>query len=210
MTDDADPSLGCQGCLCLPAWGWATRKETESRHPTSEIIDSGGPICTLQLFPSFSFCLIVRYVIAIGETTYCFILWFEEAFELVSLELWSPKCKIETIKTCEKWKGVEDRHVRLVWASSVPALQIAWKRGRAGLSLEWRALFPWDLHEVLHQTCSFHVVSRQSSCVCRTGMNANSSGRATTLPCIWSIYSVSVAIYKCMKMAKCSKSIYSL
>lgn len=86
--------------LPLPAWGWATRKKTESRHPTSGIIDSRGPIWTLQLFPSFSFCLIVRCVIATGGTTYCYTaIWAFEAFELVSLELWSPKCKIEAIKT---------------------------------------------------------------------------------------------------------------
>lgn len=73
-----------------------------------------------------------------------------------------------------------------------------------------KGTFSWDLYEVLHQTCSFHVVSRQSSCLCGTGMNANSSERVATQPCIWSIYSVSVAIHKCMKMPKCRKSIYSL
>lgn len=67
VTDDTDPSL-C--CLCLPGAEPPGRKQ--SRHPTSGIIDSSGPIWTLQLFPSFSFCLIVRCVIATGGATYCY------------------------------------------------------------------------------------------------------------------------------------------
>lgn len=62
--------------LPLPAWGWATRKETGSRHFPSGITDSRDPMQTLQLFPSFSFFLIVRCEIAIGGTTYCYsVIW---------------------------------------------------------------------------------------------------------------------------------------
>lgn len=208
MTDDADPSLGCQGCLCLPACLGLSHQEG-NREQTPHIRDNwqwGSYMDTAIISFLLSNCKICDCHRGDHLLLYCDL---RKPLNLFLLSFGHP-CKIEAIKTCEKWKGVEDRHVRLVWASSEPALQIVWKRGRAGLSLEWRALFPWDLHEVLHQTCSFHVVSRQSSCVCRTGMNANSSGRATTLPCIWSIYSISLDIYKCMKMARRSKSIYSL
>lgn len=73
--------------LPLPAWGWASRKETGSRHSPSGITDSMGPVQTLQLFPSFSFFLVLRCVIAIGGTTYCYTVIWESLWTCFSWAL---------------------------------------------------------------------------------------------------------------------------
>lgn len=117
--------------LPLPAWGWATRNETGSRHSPSGITDSRDPVQTLQLFPSFSFFPIVRCGIAIGGPPTA-ILWFEKAFKLVSLELRSARCKTEAIETWEKWRSGR-------WKSGQS--QTWWMKGTRSFQL---VSWPWE------------------------------------------------------------------